>query len=118
MPKIGKKKKLQIDLDYLFLFKLSQSILQTPNPHRIQEITNEYILQSEIVKSTRYASDRLEIPKTKEWMTTIFHSLRGSRFRQQLRVNQSTFEHLSSLLKGKLRHTSMHTCVDFIIFPL
>jgi hypothetical protein len=101
MPKIGRRKKLFRDLEYIFLFRLSEGFLNPPEPSVIQQLTTDYLTQREIVKSLRYAGDRSRLVKIKTWYEDILPSLRGSRFRQQLRMNQSTFKFVVSLIEGK-----------------
>jgi len=100
MPRIGRKKKLRRDVDYLFLFRILQHIISPPDPRVLQKLTVDYITQCEIVSSFRYAADRVIIPKVKTWYNDILPSLGGRRFRQQLRMNQSTFKHVASIIKG------------------
>jgi hypothetical protein len=101
MPKVGRKKKLLRDLDQLFIVKLSEQALEVPDPVAIQELTMDHFCKREIVKTSRYAADRTKLRKTKEWVCSILPTLRGSRFRQQLRVNQSTFKYLTRLMQGR-----------------
>ena len=100
MPRIGKKKKLQRDLDQIFIFQIFRSTLKIPKPEFVQKATHDYLLTSEIVSQCRYASNRNRVTKSKVWIESILPSLKGSRFRQQLRVNKATFFHLKSILEG------------------
>lgn len=104
MPRIGKKRKLEEDLENLFTWKIAESTLEIavkgPKPET-NDLVNQYLLYKAVLQSSRYASDRLPILRDTYWFENVLSALKGRRFRQQLRMNLPTFQALKEVLSGK-----------------